>query len=130
MGKVATGVKVLAVLYYIGAVLLALAGIASLFGAGALVKTIPLLAMFGGLITVAAIAMILLAVLYFFVGRGLWKGQKWAMIVAIIFAAIGVISGILGIIGGDIGGSIIGLIINGVIIWYLGFNKAGKASFA
>ncbi|MFX0212154.1 MAG: hypothetical protein ACFFDT_39640 [Candidatus Hodarchaeota archaeon] len=128
-----TGIKIISVLYYIGAVLSLLFGILLLIGAGAistLVTEIPLLGFLGaGFLTVIAIIMIALAVLGFFIGRGLWKGQNWARIVAIIFAILGFISAIINLISAQ-WGSIISLVINGLIGYYLLFSKNVKEAFA
>ena len=122
------GVKILSVLFYIGVILSIIGAIAMFFG-GAALSLIPEMALFGeGLMVVGGIFMLVLAVLYFFIGRGLWKGQNWARIVTIILAALGFI-GALSSITTSIGNSIINLIVNGVIIWYLGFSKGAKQAF-
>jgi hypothetical protein len=130
--QVPTGVKIISVLYYIGAVASLLFGILMIVGAGALgalIENIPFAALFGGLFVVLGIVMIALAVLSFFIGRGLWKGQKWARIIVIIFAILGLIGAIFNLINGQ-WSSIISLIINGVIGYYLLFSKSVKAAFA
>jgi len=67
------------------------------------------------------------AVLSFFIGRGLWKGQKWARIITII-AGIGIfLSGLFSIT--TIAG-IIYLVIGGFIAGYLLFSKEVKTFFA
>lgn len=133
MKEVPTGVKIIAVLNYIGAVFLLIAGIAFIFGAGAMASVlavIPFLASIGAsFFIVIAIIMIALAVLSFFIGRGLWKGQNWARIVSIVFAIIGVLSGLISLIQGSFG-SIVSLIIEGVIGGYLLFSKDVKEAFA
>lgn len=119
------GVKILAVLAYIGAVLALLAGIAMFFGSAVFVTY---LGAFAGLTVVAGIIMIAFAVLYFFIGRGLWKGQNWARIVAIILSVLGLISALFSI-ATAVSSSVISLIINIVIIWYLGFKPNVKKAF-
>jgi hypothetical protein len=128
-----TGVKVLAILDYIGAVFLALLALALIFGGGMLASflgEIPLVgALAGGLFIVMGIIILPFAVLFFFIGRGLWKGQNWARIVSIVFAAIGLASGIFSLIAGD-SLSLGGILINGLIGWYLLFNVKVKEAFA
>jgi len=128
-----TGVKVISVLYYIGAVISILAGLAFLIGAGVLSRVlaeIPVLGALGaGLFVAGGIVMIAFGVLGFFIGRGLWNTRNWARILVIVFSALGVLSGLLTIIGGDFSG-ILGLIINGLIGGYLLFNDAVKKAFA
>ena len=129
---VPTGVKVISVLYYIGAVLGVLAGIFLILGAGmlgSLVEQIPLAGLFGGLFVVFGIVMIGFGVLGFFVGRGLWNGDAWARIVAIIFAGISVLFALISLIAGDFS-SIFSLVVNGLIGYYLWFSNEVKAAFA
>jgi hypothetical protein len=130
--QIPTGVKIISVLYYIGAVASILFGILMIVGAGtlgALIESIPFAALFGGLFVVFGIVLIGLAVLSFFIGRGLWKGQKWARIIAIIFAILGVIGAIFSLVGGQ-WSAIVSLIIQGLIGYYLLFVKSVKQAFA
>ena len=129
-----TGVKIIAILNYIGAGFLALFGLLSLIGAGmfaSVLSEIPLLGMLGGgLFIVASIILIALAVLLFFIGRGLWKGQKWARIIEIFSAAVGIIMTLVSIINGQILGNLFNLAINCLIGGYLLFNVKVKEFFA
>jgi hypothetical protein len=127
MGEVPTGVKVIAVLYYIGAVLTILGGIMMFIGSGFLATIVPFLS---GFAIAGGVLMLALGVLGFFIGRGLWNGRNWARIVALIFAVIGLVGAIMGMVGGAIGSNIFGLIINGLIGWYLGLNANVKQAFA
>ena len=131
MGDVPTGVKVISVLYYIGAVFELLLAVALIFGAGAITSQVPFLALIGPFLIVGGIILAGLAVLSFFVGRGLWKAQKWSRIVAIIFAVIGALFSLLGLFtGATIVSSIVQLIINLAIGGYLWFSSGVKAAFA
>jgi hypothetical protein len=67
------------------------------------------------------ILFILFAVLDYFIGKGLWKGQNWARIVLIVLCALSLISSLAHPLA-----DIVGIIINAVIIWYLGFSDAKK----
>jgi len=73
--------------------------------------------------------MILFAVLTFFIGRGLWKRQKWARIVAIILAILSFIGAIMGMVQGMIVQNLFSLVVNLVIGAYLLFSKSVKAAF-
>jgi hypothetical protein len=127
--QVPTGVKVISVLFYIGAALTVLGGIALLIGGGLLgglvsLSEIPLIGALGaGVAVLAGIIYIALGVLMFFVGRGLWKGANWARIVAIILAIIGLLSSIMSI-------AIISIIIDAAVAGYLLFSKDVKAAFS
>jgi len=133
-GNVPVGVKIISVLYYIGAVVLILLGILLIVGAGfigTILQSIPLLGALGaGLFIVIGIILIVFAVLSFFLGRGLWKAQKWARIVVIVFSVLGVLFALLAIVQGQILNNLLSLIINAVIGGYLLFSKDVKAAFS
>ncbi len=130
---VPTGVKVVSVLYYIGAVVSLIVGILFLVGVGmigSVLESMPVLALLGaGLLILAAIIFIALAVLAFFVARGLWRGRNWARITAIVLAIIGVVLAIISIATGSLS-SIVSLIIHVVIGGYLAFSNRVKAAFS
>jgi len=130
------GVKIIAILYYIGAVLVILAALGFLLGGAALAGfagAIPGLEVLGGLgaglFIVGGIILIALAVLLFFIGKGLWKGVNWTRIAVIILSAIGIVSAIVSIINGEFGATI-SLVIHVIIGGYLLFNKTVKQAFA
>ena len=129
-----TGVKIIAVLNYIGAVLLALLALIFLISAGAfagiLNEIFPLLGVLGGAIFIfVSIFLLGFAVLLFFIGRGLWKGQKWARIIEIFFAGLGLLTALTGIFSGEII-DIFYLVFHGLIGGYLLFNAKVKEAFA
>ena len=125
------GVKIISVLYYIGAALELIFGILFFVGAGTIAKQFPLLGALGsGLFIVGGIILLGLAVLSFFVGKGLWKGKKWSRIVAIIFAILGVLFALLGMVQGQVASNIISLIISAAIGGYLLFSSSVKSAFA
>ena len=129
-GQVPTGVKVISVLYYIGTVLELIFGVLLFVGSGAIKTKVPLLAFLGPFLIIGGIILIGLAVLSFFVGRGLWKGKKWSRIVAIIFAVLGVLFALVGMIQGQVASNIIGLVISAAIGGYLLFSSSVKSAFA
>ncbi len=128
--SVPTGVKVIAVLYYIGAALGVILGLVFLAGAGVMgsfLKQIPVIGALGaGLFAVGAIVLIAFAVLGFFVGKGLWHARPWARIVAIVLAALGVLTALFSMFGGNIGSNIVNFIIELVIGGYLLLAKSCK----
>ncbi len=132
--SVPTGVKVIAVLYYIGAVLCAIMGLLFLVGAGmmsSIANQIPLLGVLGSaLFIVGGIILIGVGVLNFFVGKGLWNARSWARIVAIIFMTLGILMAILSMIQGNIANNIFGLVIELAIGGYLLFSNSVKEAFA
>ena len=125
--EVLTGLKIISVLYYIVAVLMILYGVVGIFGAGIL-STIQLGALgIQSSIVIVIVSVILLALGIFgvFLGRGLWKAQNWARLVAGIIAVILFIISIIAIVSGGIT-NIISTIIQGIIAWYLLLNNNVK----
>ena len=127
---VPTGVKIISVLYYIGAVVELLLGIALFFGAGALKAKIPFLAFLGPFLVIGGIVLVGFAVLSFFVGMGLWKGRKWSRIVAIVFAVLGVLLAVVGMVQGQIASNIVSLAISAAVGGYLLFSSDVKSAFS
>ena len=73
-------------------------------------------------LTYIGIVLIILGVIYFFIGRGLWKGKNWARIVESVFSVLGLILSLSSLFSGNFF-SIFSILINGLIAWYLLFNK-------
>lgn len=122
------GVKVIAILYYIGAASLALLSMFAFVGGNFLSS------LFGntaglGLGVFFAIIILGFAFLAFFIGRGLWKSQNWARVLAIIFAILGIFGAFKSLFAGAYASSILDLAIEGWIAWYLLFQKDMKKFF-
>ena len=125
------GIKILAILFWITSAMCVLFAIFAIFGGYAFSTLIGASLSAGlGLGGVLAFIMILFAVLNFFIGRGLWKGQNWARILVIIFLIINVPLNLLALFTGAYISGIIGLIISGLVGWYLLFNEKVKSAFA
>lgn len=127
-------VKVISVLYYIGAVSGLISGVLFIAGAGlvsSLFSTIPFLGSLGsGLFIVVGIVFLALGVFGFFIARGLWKGKNWTRVIVIIFSALGALWAIFFIVQGSIINGVINLLVNGFIGGYLLFSKNVKEAFA
>src|SRR6267143_983051 len=103
-----TGVTILAVLEFLIGFFSLLGGLVAVAGAA-----------FVGLVGVAALAVVALALGVFLViigifslliGYGLWTGKSWAWTVGVIFSILGIIGGIISLATGNTG-SIVGLIL-------------------
>jgi len=120
------GVKIISILSYVGVGIFLIMPILMMF----------LFTSFGGS-TFGAIAGVVnfivfipLAVLSFFIARGLWRGQKWSRIIMIVFSIISVVLGIWGLVMGSFNwSSIVSLVISGFIGGYLLFSKKAKEFF-
>ena len=125
------GIKILAILFWITSAMCVLFAIFAIFGGYAFSTLIGASLSAGlGLGGVLAVILISIAVLDFFIGRGLWKGQNWARILVIIFLIINVPLNLLALFTGAYISGIIGLIISGLVGWYLLFNEKVKSAFA
>ena len=138
--KAPIGVKILSILYFVGAfaslVLAILLIIAGALGGTTLFRAagnIPGYDLIAGFLTVFAIVagviILVLGVLEFFIGRGLWKGRNWARIVAIIFSVLGILGSINSFLTEQYtsGGAI--LAVNLLIFTYLIFSRKVKGFF-
>jgi hypothetical protein len=137
------GVIVIAILYFLGAGLLLLAGIGFVVGGGAIATMMSqqnqagggLATLMGALGAGVGIFFLICGVLDVLIGIGLLKLKNWARIVAIVFAAIGACFQIFGLLGSlahfNPVSFVISLIILGIqalIIWYL-LKPEVKAAF-
>ena len=136
-GQIPIGVKIISILYYIGAVIGIIFGLLFIFGgsflkAGSFLKSsLGFIGALGSIFfIVMGIIFVGLGVLGFFIGRGLWKVKSWARILAIIFACLGVLLAVISMIQGKIVSNIFNLVINLVIGGYLLFSNSVKEAFS
>lgn len=61
--------------------------------------------------------MIVVAVLYFLLARGLWRLRNWARIIVIILQSLSVLVGIIGLFSGNVV-SLVGLAVGGYILYW------------
>lgn len=137
------GVVVIAILYFLGAGLLLLAGIGFVVGGGAIATMMSQQSQAGGgfatlmgaLGAGVGIFFLIWGAIEVLIGIGLLKLKNWARIVAIVFAAIGACFQVFGLLGSlahfNPVSFIFTLIILGIqvlIIWYL-LKPEVKAAF-
>jgi hypothetical protein len=135
---VPVGVKVISILYYIGAALALIFAIIMFVGASFAAAIFPSLgsanmssmASLGStLAIVAGVVCIIAAAIDFAIGFFLWKLKKWARIVAIVLGCLSVVGAIINFAMLQFVPGVIGLIIGGFIAGYLLFAKDAKAAF-
>jgi uncharacterized protein YacL len=141
--QIPTPVKVVSVLYYIGAVYYALkvfgfeGGITLAAGVdiiSSVWKRIPFhelnfISNDTGLTgTIIYILIFGVAILEFFVAKDLWKGRNWARIMMIIFSVIGILIGVFSFIKYPFD-AVFTLLTNGLIAGYLIFSRKTREAF-
>lgn len=136
--KIPLGVKIIAILGLVSAVLTVLMGvvifIAGLVGgnfasqlglnslgtdsvSGALIGSLLL-----GSLILGGILFVLWGIVEFFIARGLWRGRNWARIVVGIFMVLGFISAIFNL-------NFFGLIVTALVGYYIWFSKECRNFF-
>ena len=148
-GEAPIGIKIISVLYYIEAGLLVLSGIILLIAGIVFVLNPPLTVGYdmmgfdtgvmgafmdslGIIFIVLSVVSVLFAVLYFFIARGLKKGNNWTRILLIIFGILGILGVIPLLVMGDsivIVNGVLSILVTGFIVWYLWFKKSVKEFF-
>jgi hypothetical protein len=120
-------VKIMVILGYISAVLMALAGILTFTG-GKLIGVFMPTSLVGSFATalfvVVGISFLVVAVLQLIVTINLSKYKNWARMVLIVLAVIGFIGSLASFPGG-----IVSLVIDGGIFYLLAINKTVKSLF-
>lgn len=136
-----TGVSILAIWYFLAGVATVVSAIGMLF---APLPTIPGLQTLTTYQIIGGLVWLIIGVLQFATGWGLWELRKWAHTMATVFAALGLlgdlIAGIMLLVGVDIAGfrlsapgpavgCLILALINGLIIYYLQFHPEVTEAF-
>lgn len=130
-----SGVTILAVLNFLGAALYILIGLLVMLGMGILGGMAGqsgaegaggAMGMMMGLGAVAGVVFIVLAIIPFAIGWGLWKLKNWARIICIVLFALGALAALAGVGIGAMAGEMISagfnlvfLLLYAWIIWYL-----------
>lgn len=119
---VPVGVKIIAVLLYIGA---GLSALLSVIGIGALLLgSLPLTTKWTLLVTL----LIVLTIVNFFLGRGLWSLHNGARLIVIVLNVIGVFFDLFSLATGDTG-VFTSIFISALIAGYLLFSEEVKTAF-
>jgi hypothetical protein len=123
-----TGATVITIIETILGVLISLAALAAMFvgslagGLGGL-SNVENGAAVGGILAgvgfVFGIILVLIAILYFAIAYGVWKGRGWAWMLGMIVSIIAIVFGVLGLTGGISVGSIISLALPIIVVYYL-----------
>ncbi|MEK6917530.1 MAG: hypothetical protein AABW51_01140 [Nanoarchaeota archaeon] len=144
--SVPKGVKVISVLYYIGAVLSFVSALAFLvIGIWILINPSASLqfnslmrglsatfgsdiAFFKAFLIIFGVILAAIGTLDLFIARGLVKGKAWTRIVVVLISAFGFLSSLSSLVGGDLK-EIFGLVISGAIFGYLSFSHSVRKFF-
>ena len=130
--EIPTIVKVISVLYFIGAFLNVIAGIGLLFLGN--MFGMPLddfgISMTLAMLTVVGLFVIALGVFYIFVGKNLWRGKDWARTAAIIISSVSGLFYLVNMIYAIDFFAAVFLIIDVAILLSLLFNKDVKKAFS
>jgi len=136
ISEIPEGIMILAVFLFVGAIAAFLIGNVLATSAQSLASFYatantqnPEIASYGAsTFIIVGLLLIVLAILQYFIGRGLLKTQKWARIVLIIVTLLSLALAVKGTIDGNLG-MILTIIIDLVIIIYLLFKKSVKTAF-
>jgi hypothetical protein len=134
-----TGVTIIAILAFLGAIGAACLGllmfVGSAFVASFFANMPGMGAMAGGVTAVIGVFCLFFAVLYGVTGYGLLALKNWARIITIVLSVIGLIFGLLGLVAafahfgmGILVGQIIRVAIAALVLWYL-FQPNVKQAF-
>jgi hypothetical protein len=133
-----TGVTVLAILAFLGAGLMVIAGLV-MFAGGAMLAAALRSSMPGGVLagvtSVIGVFCLLFAALYVVTGIGLWTLKPWGRILTIILVSLGLLFGVIGLLTSMMH-FMIGLVIwrvfwcaiDALILWYM-FTPEVKRAF-
>lgn len=122
--QIPAGVKVLGSLYFMAGILGIICAIA--YMVVPFIYSQPV-----GIFLIMSLGFIVLSTLVIFMGRGLFKGQKWAVRFAIAFSLVAVLQGIGTLYFGTFNYIIkISFILNLFIICYLLLNKSARNAFS
>ncbi|HZR28949.1 MAG TPA: hypothetical protein VFA71_09220 [Terriglobales bacterium] len=138
------GVTVIAILQFLGAAFLILAGIGFILGGGIIGSLLSqnsqlsgagLTGIMAGLGAVFAVVLFVFAAIAAILGWGMWQLKNWARIVTLVLAGIGIVFGGLGLLFSLLHFHVITIVfigirlaINALIIWYL-LQPDVKAAF-
>lgn len=114
------GITILAILGFLGGILIILAGILFTIGGAFFFRAtraplIPLAGLFGAV----GVVLIIIGIIELIISWGLWTGKGWAWWLTLIFSGLGVLGSLFSIATGAISSGAISLIIDAVIIYYL-----------
>ena len=132
--SIPTGIKVMSIIYYIGAIIAIFMGIFGLV-VGTLLGFILKISSgnnpFGRpVFYLLAGSILIFGIITFFVARGLQNLKLWARIIAILLSTCGVILAITGMVQGFVVQNIPFLIIHLLLSGYLLFSKKVKVAFS
>jgi hypothetical protein len=131
--EVPTGVKIISIVYYVWAVFAFLVAFVFLLGFSEVIFTFPLLGLFSLLSSeffiVISIFLFGIGAITLLVAKGLWNGQNWARIFAIVISSVKMLGTFTLITRGFVIDNVISFAINLIIIIYLASSQKVRRSF-
>jgi len=119
------GVKIIGVLYFIGAFVSFVFGSILLSFSDSVRQNAAAISQAGidipspAVMILAGITLLILAVLEYFIARGIFRRNNWARIVVVSVSALGIVGAVINLTKGMFAGGTFSLIVNGLIFWYL-----------
>lgn len=136
LSEVPEGIKILAFLFFAGALIsFAFGGFMFSFADGLNTMDTDLMAsanldqVNSWIVILIGMLLIGIAVFEYFLGRGLLKGRGWTRIVIGILAVLGIISAIMNFGNAMYASGFFGITTNGVVVWYLFVSDESKKFF-
>jgi hypothetical protein len=131
------GIKIISVFFYALAIVYALFGLFAIISSNGVAESIVLAGGFDSsivsslsiAIVIFGLIIIALAILEFFIARGLWKLKTWARVLAIILSILGLLIVITSIVLDFRYLQILNLLVNLIIAIYLLFFNEVKEAF-
>ncbi len=128
------GVRVIVILYYLFSALSILFALLfffspSFFSSTFLEEEIISDVVFVNILFIVVTSLINLGIVGIFIGVGLWKGQRWARDMTLVFSATGILFGIWEFIQNNLGTGIFEILYNLIVGLYLLLNTNAKEAF-
>jgi uncharacterized membrane protein (DUF2068 family) len=134
-GGAPEGVRIIGVLYFVGALIALVFGALLLSFSDSVSQNSAALVQSGveipdpSTLIYVGVALLVLSVLEYLIARGLFRLKNWARVVVAVLSVLGVVSAIMNLKDGMFASGIFSLVANGLIVWYLMFRAGTRKAF-